>query len=89
MWIGREELSNRVQSIEKFLIKNEEQFLDKVKLDKRHSAASVRSQRDSFYDSSASRSSFYSTRSGGKCSSIIGDCLVLMFWFQPRRMWTR
>ena len=68
-------------SIEKFLIKSEEQFFDKVKSDKRHSAASLRSQRDSFYDSSPSRSSFYSTRSGGKCSPIIGDRLVLMLSF--------
>ena len=49
-------------SIEKFLTKSEEQFFDKVKDDKRTSAASLRSQGDSFYNSNASRSSFYSAR---------------------------
>ena len=83
--IGCEELSNRVQSIEKFLIKSEERFFGKIKSDKWHSAASPRSQSDSFYDPSVSRSSFYSTRSGSKCGPIIGDCLVLMVWFQPHR----
>ena len=48
-------------SIEKFLIKSEEAFFDKVKVDKRHSAASLRSQRDSYY-SDTPRSSFYSAR---------------------------
>ena len=55
-------------SIEKYLTKSEEAFFDKVKVDKRESAASLRSQRDSFYHSSASpRSSFYST--GPDCKS--------------------
>jgi len=50
-------------SIEKFLTKSEEAFFDKVKEDKRSSAASLRSQRDSgFFHSNASRTSFYSTR---------------------------
>ena len=49
-------------SIEKFLTKNEEAFFDKVKEDRRTNAASLRSQRDSFYNSGTSRSSFYSTR---------------------------
>ena len=48
-------------SIEKFLTKSEEAFFDKAKEDKRESAASLRSQRDSFYNSSP-RTSFYSTR---------------------------
>ena len=36
-------------SIEKFLNKSEEAFFDKVEEDKRDNAASLRSQRDSFY----------------------------------------
>lgn len=50
-------------SIEKFLTKSEEAFFDKVKENKRSSAASLRSQRDSYYhNTNASRTSFYSTR---------------------------
>ena len=50
-------------SIEKFLTKSEEAFFDKVKEDKCSSAASLRSQRDSYYhNTNASRTSFYSTR---------------------------
>jgi alpha-1,3-glucan synthase len=58
-------------SIEKFLTKSEEAFFDKVKVDKRSSAASLRSQRDSFYHSNASRSSFYSTRPDCKCPLLL------------------
>lgn len=47
-------------SIEKFLMKSEEEFFDKAKEEKRNNAASLRSQRDSFYG--GSRTSFYSTR---------------------------
>ena len=54
-------------SIEKFLTKSEEAFFDKVKEDKRDNAASLRSQRDSFYGS-GSRSSFFSARPDCKCS---------------------
>lgn len=46
-------------SIERFLIKSEEAFFDKVKADKRTTATSLRSQRDSYFDSSAPQSSFY------------------------------
>ena len=56
-------------SIEKFLTKSEEAFFDKVKEDKRDNAASLRSQRDSFYHSSGAspRSSFFSSRPDCKC----------------------
>lgn len=49
-------------SIEKYLMESEEQFFDDVKKMRRRSAASLRSQRDSFYDTNQSRTSFYSTR---------------------------
>ena len=54
-------------SIEKFLTKSEEAFFDKVKEEKRDTAATLRSQRDSFYHSGASRSSFFSVRPDCKC----------------------
>ena len=54
--------SQKELSIEKFLTKSEEAFFDKVKEDKRTSASSLRSQRDSYYHTNASRTSFYSTR---------------------------
>ena len=49
-------------SIEKFLTKSEEVFVDKVKVDKRSSAANLRSQRDSFYHTNQSRMSFHWSR---------------------------
>ena len=63
-------------SIEKFLTKSEEAFFDKVKEDKRENAASLRSQRDSFYHSNTSRSSFYSTAPDCRCPflSTIFSC---------------
>jgi alpha-1,3-glucan synthase len=54
-------------SIEKFLTKSEEAFFDKVKEEKRGTAASLRSQRDSFYHSGASQSSFFLGRPNCKC----------------------
>jgi len=54
-------------SIENFLTKSEEAFFNKVKEDKRETAASLRSQRDSFYHSNTSRSSFYSAGIGCRC----------------------
>ena len=54
-------------SIEKFLTKSEEAFFDKVKEDKRENAASLRSQRDSFYHLNTSRSSFYLTAPDCRC----------------------
>jgi len=59
-------------SIEKFLVKSEEAFFDKLKDDKRENAASLRSQRDSFYSTGVSpRSSFYSTRPDCKCRRLL------------------
>jgi alpha-1,3-glucan synthase len=58
-------------SIEKFLTKSEEAFFDKVKEDKRENAASLRSQRDSFYHSNTSRSSFYSTGPDCECPFLL------------------
>jgi alpha-1,3-glucan synthase len=67
-------------SIEKFLTKNEEAFFDKLKDDKRSSAASLRSQRDSFYHANPSRSSFYSARPDCKCPVLsIARSLSLRF----------
>jgi len=54
-------------SIEKFLTKSEGAFFDRVKEDKRESAASLRSQRDSLYHSRASRSSFFFARPDCRC----------------------
>lgn len=49
-------------------MKSEEKFFDTLKEEKRHSAAGLRSQRDSLYHASSSpRSSFYSTRLDCKC----------------------
>lgn len=66
-------------SIEKFLTKSEEAFFDKVKDDKRSSAASLRSQRDSFYHSNQSRTSLYSTRPDCKCHLLLSTLLRLPF----------
>ena len=54
-------------SIENFLTKSEEAFFNKVGEDKRETAASLRSQRDSFYHSNTSRSSFYSAGIDRRC----------------------
>ena len=70
-------------SIEKFLTKSEEAFFDKVKVDKRHSAASLRSQRESFYDSGGSRSSFYSTRPDCEWSPPLIIFSYLVFVLAP------
>jgi alpha-1,3-glucan synthase len=56
---------------EKFLTKNEGAFFDKLKDDKRSSAASLRSQHDSFYNANTSRSSFYSVRPDCKCPVLL------------------
>ena len=77
--------SQQELSIEKFLTKREEAFFDKAREEKRSSAASLRSQRDSFYHPNASRTSFYSTRPDCKCSPADGLPL-LMFWPQLRRL---
>ena len=63
-------------SIEKFLTRSEEAFFDKLKEDKRDNAASLRSQRDSFYHSGASRSSFFSARPG--CESFFLLIAILL-----------
>ena len=67
-------------SIEKFLTKNEEAFFDKVKEDRRSSAASLRSQRDSYYHSNPSRSSLHSTRPD--CKSPLLLIVPLCSWFR-------
>ena len=66
-------------SIEKFLTKNEEAFFDKVKEDRRSSAASLRSQRDSYYHPNPSRSSLHSTRPDCKCPLLL--IVPLCSWF--------
>ena len=57
-------------SIEKCWVGGEEAFFNKVKDDKRSSAASLGSQHDSFY-SEPSRGSFYSTRTDCKRSLLL------------------
>ena len=67
-------------SIEKFLTKREEEFFDKAREDKRSSAASLKPQHGSFYNSNVSWTSFYSTRPDCTCPILLMvhpcSCLV-------------
>ena len=67
-------------SIEKFLTKNKEVFFDKVKEDRRSSAASLRSQCDSYYHLNTLRSSLHSTRPD--CKSPLLLIVPLYSWFR-------